>query len=92
MAFRFDPIAQNSDSPHWNGSIVGLMSCWVNANDKREAAELVSRALYGSSDVEGWDTPLSPWKELSLTTCAEDNSQDVPDGFVLIEDGELYPT
>jgi hypothetical protein len=88
--FKLEPIESMAEHNDWRASGVGPMAVWVRAKDCDDAREKLRLATTTSVEEfeEGEVIPYSPWVNSAVVSCDEDPSQDVPDGVILLGDGE----
>jgi hypothetical protein len=85
--YRLDPINGQERNLSWLYCIVGVATCWVRAESASDARQ---RAAHGTSIGRGLKILKLPWLDPAISSCRQDDSQDVLDGY-LLTDGHLLP-
>lgn len=88
--FRLEPVSQQINSPHWESSIIGPITCWVNGSDAEQARWAVTFATITARwNASGHQSPIMPYMHEHMARCVVDNERQVPAGTVVTEEGEL---
>jgi hypothetical protein len=86
--YRLDPVKGQERNLSWLYCIVGVATCWVRAETADEARE---RATQGTAIGRRLKILKPPWLDPDISSCHQDGSRDVLDGYVLT-DGHLLLT
>lgn len=88
--YRLEPIESMAAHNDWRASGIGPMAVWVRAANCDEARQTMERVTTTTGlEFEAEElVPYSPWINSAVVNCEEDPGVDVPEGVVLLGDGE----
>ncbi len=86
--FRLEPLS--GGEPEWEASDLPPGPIWVNADDEVHARVLAQAVSSRMSNLRPSEKLLlNPWRHKHIVKCERDPSKSVPEGRVLLENGEL---
>jgi len=87
--YRLEPIESMAAHNDWRASGIGPMAVWVRADTPDDARNKMQRATTTVVEYETEELiPVSPWINSAVVSCDEDPTQDVPEGVVLLGNGQ----